>query len=422
MQFSATNAEKSISFSIEHLCPQCGAPIFLDEADRFFICPYCRVKSCIHQRGFARYYLPPGADIPMETDLIYLPYWRFKGICYACSPGGVDHWFTDISCLAMEKNRYDLHFSLGFRTQTLTLKRVSPYTCGKFIRPSAFKRILEASESRAKKKDILPPAFREDIGETFSLIYAPFYLKKNQLYDAVLNTPVHKSPKNFNIQAFKTCRPEKETLFIPGICPDCGWDLEGQSQSLVLVCKNCQTLWQPRQNRLDRIRFKSARVSGQSDVLIPFWKISARIQGFPMASYADLVQRANLPRAVQAHWKNQTLYFWMPAFKIRPKIFLRTARQLLIEQPSWDLDKTIQKNCHLPITLGAGEAIQSIKVILASLVRPLKEALPGIGSSKIHPKSVCLVFLPFETRHHDFINEKLNLSINRKIMALSENL
>lgn len=325
----------------------------------------------------------------------------------------------------MDNNRDHLPFSLGFRTQALTLKRVSARTRGKFIRPSAFKTIMTASEKRSGKiKRDAPPAFREDIGETFSLIYTPFYLKNDHLYDAVLDIPIpgQASGKNFNFQNLDFCRPEKETLFLSGLCPACGWDLDGHAQSLVLVCTNCQTLWQPRQNKLDRIRFQSATAHRPDDVLIPFWKISAQITGFSMASYADLARQTNLPRAIQSHWENQTLFFWAPAFKTRPKVFLRMAQQLLIKQPCPDQKKEIQKNHHLPITLPASEAVQSIKIILASLVKPLKENLPDIASAKISPKTISLVFLPFETGPHDYLNTELNLSMNRKIMDLSKNL
>ncbi len=345
---------------------------------------------------------------------------------YACYPQGLEHWFTDISCLAMDKNRDHLPFSLGFRTQALTLKRVSARTRGKFIRPSAFKTIIAAAENRTGKiktaTPSLPPAFRENIGETFSLIYAPFYQKNGQLYDGVLDIPVpgQASGENFNFQNLDFCRPEKETLFLSGLCPACGWDLNGHAQSLVLVCTNCQTLWQPRRNKLDRIRFQSATADRPDDVLIPFWKISAQITGFSMASYADLARQTNLPKAIQSHWENQTLYFWAPAFKTRPKVFLRMAQQLLIKQPCPDPKKGIQKNHHLPITLPASEAVQSIKIILASLVKPLKENLPDIASAKISPKTISLVFLPFETGPHDYLNRELNLSMNRKIMDLSE--
>lgn len=67
--------------------------------------------------------------------------------------------------------------------------------------------------------------------------------------------------------------------------------------------------------------------------MIPFWRIKAEIAPIAMASYADLVRMGNLPKAVRKEWETKDLYFWTPAFKIRPKIFLRLNTQLAIAQP-----------------------------------------------------------------------------------------
>ncbi|MCK7515939.1 MAG: hypothetical protein MZV70_76205 [Desulfobacterales bacterium] len=65
------------SFQIEHQCPQCGAPANLEETDRLFACPFCRVKSFLLTRDYFRYVLP--AKNPAGKELVYFPYWRFKG-------------------------------------------------------------------------------------------------------------------------------------------------------------------------------------------------------------------------------------------------------------------------------------------------------------------------------------------------------
>jgi len=72
-----------------------------------------------------------------------------------------------------------------------SLKLISNETRGKFIRPTEFKSSIKASDRRARSvgKD-LSPVFREDIGETVSLIYSPFYIHKNHLFDGILNKPI----------------------------------------------------------------------------------------------------------------------------------------------------------------------------------------------------------------------------------------
>lgn len=420
MLFSATSAEKNIQFKVEHQCPQCGAPITLGEETLFFVCEFCRVRSCIAQKGFFRYMFSLSSRAPKECDPIYLPYWRFKGVQYACSFTGVESKFLDLSALALDRTDRHIPFSLGFRSQALPLKLISSDTPGKFLRPLSFKSTLLSSESKSASKN-QEPVFREAIGETLSLIYSPFYLHENRLFDGILNQPIQADiPGAFDIDDVDLCRPEQETIFIPGICPDCGWDLEGHSTSLVMVCKNCHALWQARDNRLAKIRYRCARPGSREDVYIPFWKIKARISPLALASYADLARMGNLSPTMKP--KDQDLYFWAPAFKIQPKIFLRTCTQLVLAQPDPPLEKKIWQNTLLPVTLAASEAIQSIKITLASLVRPANDLLPVLAESKIEPESITLIFLPFESRHHEVFHPGLNLAIHKNILALSGNL
>ncbi len=418
------NAGKNISFKIEHQCPQCGSPITLGEEALFFVCGFCRVRSCISQKGFSRYYFPLSPHAPAGSDLFYLPYWRFKGVRYACHFSGVTPRFIDNSSLAMEKAPMQIPYSLGLRSQALPLKLVSNDTPGKFIRPGEFKTIFKLLEKRGKSaKSLQAPVFQEDIGEAKSLIYAPFYIQNHRLFDGILNKEIPINfPGDMDINNLPLCRPEKETTFISGICQDCGQDLEGQFNSLVLICQNCQTLWQARGNKLGKIKYGCAKPSKSDDVMVPFWKIKATIPPIPLSSYADLARMGNLPKAIRPEWETQNLHFWAPAFKIRPKVFLRLNTALAIAQPDPLLEKKISKNIHLPITLPSTEAIQSIKITLASLVRPAKDHLPPLSCASIVPKEICLVFLPFESRHHDYFHPGLNVTINKNTLTLSDNL
>ena len=72
----------------------------------------------------------------------------------------------------------------------------------------------------------------------------------------------------------------------------------------------------------------------------------------------------------------------------------------------------------LPVT----EAIESLKINLASFVKPknqLAEILHAIG---ITAKRFALVYVPFVEKHHEFIQPDLQYAINKNILALSENL
>lgn len=384
------------------------------------MCEFCRVRSCISQNGFPRYYLPCAPKVPKDAELLYLPYWRFKGVRYTCTASGVTHRFTDISTLALADMPPQLPFSLGLRAQAMPMKRIRPETQGKFFRPLPAATVLKdqtASFNREKR------TFKEDIGETFSLIYAPFYIAQQHLVDGVTNQafPLEKTIalKIFNLDQI---RPEVETHFIAGICPGCGADLEGNGDSLVLVCKNCHALWRTKGKKLAKIKFGTAAPAHKDDVMVPFWRISAQISPIQLSSHADLARLANLPLSIPRAWEEKPVHFWSPAFKVRPNIFLRLLGQLTAAQLEPLLAQTVENNLYQPVNLPASEAIQTIGITLAALLKPKKEIVERLPQIDVTPQNVSLIFLPFKSSLYDIVLPDLNIGINKKALALSNNL
>lgn len=420
MPFSATSAEKNISYAVQHQCPQCGAPVTLGEETRFFVCQFCRVRSCISQKGFPRYYLPRAPQVPQEVRLIYLPYWRFKGVRYMCTASGITPRFTDISTLALAEMPPQIPFSLGLRSQAMTMKLIRPGTRGEFFRPLPSALVLKEKTVGLNPEE---PTFKEDIGETFSLIYSPFYTRQQQLVDGVTNQalPLEKemTPDLFNLDRVQ---PGIETHFIAGICPGCGADLGGSGDSLVLVCRNCHCLWRARGEKLAKIRFSAAAPAHKDDIMVPFWRISAKISPINLSSHADLARMANLPLAIPREWEEKPVHFWSPAFKVRPNIFLRLLGQMTSAQLEPALSQTIEDNVHQPVNLPASEAIQTIRITMAALLKPRKEILEILPGTEVVPQSVSLIFLPFKSTHHDIIQPDLGIAINKNALALSGNL
>ena len=368
--------------------------------------------------------LPAGKNVPEDTQFIYLPYWRFKGVRYFCSVSGVGSRFMDISQSAVTASIEHLPASLGFRSQALPLKLISSETRGTFLKPVSFKESVQNLDRRfSRGKQLSKPVFTEDIGEMKSLIYAPFYVKGNRLMDAVLDKPLEtRVPEDFSADLHEVCRPEKETVFVPGICPSCGWDLQGHADSLALACKNCNTLWRPHGKRLAKIRF---RVFGRQDphaVYLPFWRVRADLSGLTLSSHADLVNACNLPMVVRPEMEKTELHFWAPAFKIRPKVFLRLSTQLLLAQPDSETEKSLQNREIHPVTLPGSEAVESVRVTLASLLKPARDYLPLLSDATVEPRGLELIFLPFENGPHELFHPDLNIGINRNILALSGNL
>ena len=87
-----------LSWEIELQCSQCGAPISLEETDRLLICSYCHVKLYLWTPGQFCYCLP--ALKASSENLIFIPYWRFKGVAYSVIPFEVRHRILDATLLA----------------------------------------------------------------------------------------------------------------------------------------------------------------------------------------------------------------------------------------------------------------------------------------------------------------------------------
>ncbi|WP_321413922.1 hypothetical protein [uncultured Desulfobacter sp.] len=384
------------------------------------MCEFCRVRSCISQKGFPRYYLPCSSKVPRDAQLIYLPYWRFKGVRYICSASGVTPRFTDLSTLAVADMPSQIPFSLGLRSQAIPMKLIRPGIKGNFYRPMPSAMALQDTTVNLKPE---PHTFKEDIGETLSLIYSPFYFRQQDLVDGVTNKALPlTNPINPSVFDLDRVHPGGETHFIAGICPGCGADLEGSGDSIVLVCRNCHSLWRAKGEKLAKIKFRSAAPDHKDDIMLPFWRISAQISPMNLSSHADLARMANLPLAIPREWEKKPVHFWSPAFKVRPNIFLRLLGQLTSAQLEPDLSQTVENNLYQPVNLPASEAIQTIRITMAALLKPRKEILECLPITEVTAQSVSLIFLPFKSSHHDIIHPDLGIGINKKALALSDNL
>ncbi len=405
------------TFFIEHQCPQCGAPSVLEESDRLFKCPYCRVASYLIQNPYFRYTLPN--DASEKSQLIYVPYWRFKGMLFSSVPDGVQHRFMDTSCQGVQTEYFPA--SLGFRSQTLKLKFVLPETPGRFLHPSFSRDEAMKIFVRRFSKNIPEPVYHQDfVGETLSIIYSPFYVK-NQMIDAVLNKAVTSSlPDDFSVESFPGGSPQWNLIFVPTLCPHCGWDLSGNRDSLVLICKNCNTVWFSKGEKLTSVKFSTMKMPG--DIFLPFWKLKATVQGVGLNTIADLIRVANLPKVVKSQDYKTEFIFWSIAFKVPPKVFLRLNRNITMAQPRNEQINEVPSGHIYPVTLAAKEAAKSMKINFASFACPSNHYLPLLPEINIRPEKASLVFIPFYEGHHELIQEKFGLTINKNQLKLSSNL
>ena len=402
---------------VEHPCPQCGAPVQLAETDRVLSCGFCRVQHLLMAPGFFNFCLLP--RIPRD-DVFYIPYWHVRGMAFTCASNTVRFRVIDTSRCAAE-----LGFApptLGLRPQAMKLHFAAADEKSFFVsrRGEAREMLLQADawatiDSLSKREKVF---MRELIGETCSVIYAPFYYKDKTYYDAVLDRPIHRIPVDEKAPDLKGKRePGGQISFMPALCPQCGWNLEGEKESCVFICRNCETAWESVAGSLKPVIFGIAETREAAVLHVPFWRMQARIDGVSLESFADLIRFANIPKAPRPEFEQQRLSFWAPAFKIKPNLFVRLLQQLTILQP--DLaESTRLKNLNLsPATLPKSEAAESIKIALAGLATRKSEFFPLLESISIDVAEMRLVYLPFNSSGNDLVQSHFGFSLERNAFA-----
>ncbi len=402
-----------MAFTVVQECPQCGAPIALEETDHLLRCPYCNVKNFLFAPNYFRLVLPHKTQ---DKDIIYAPYLRFKGNVYFCQGQTVGHRVVDVTHLAAPVK--GLPVSLGLRPQAMKMKFVTPQMPGSFLKCS-----LRLGDMLAKvgkhtsgsgSGKLLHRAY---IGETVSLIYLPLFVQERKVIDAITNRAIFKLSEGQDIiESGTDDNPRWKITFIATLCPLCGWNLDGERDSVVLTCSNCNTAWEASEGKFVRVGLMVVPGRDENTVYLPFWKITAGTEGVEINSFADFIRVTNQPRVVQKDWENQDMSFWSPAFKIRPKIFLRLLSRLTISQKELGTKETIPKRGLYPVTMPSNEAAQSMKLTLASSAMNKRKTLPMLPRVSFTIKYSTLVYLPFTNTGHDMVQQHMRISINKKAL------
>lgn len=357
---------------------------------------------------------------PEGREILWFPYWHFKGMQFCVLGERMQSRHIDITCQAVGSRFYP--FNLGFRTQTQPLNFLLPGLEGQFLKPVlSFQKAMAQIEGRMTGNPGRQAFHQALIGETVSLIYSPFYWE-GRLVDALLNEPVAAEKTDSSVLRLAAHTPGVSIRFVPTLCPACGWDLEGNPDSLALTCRNCKTLWRASGANLKEIPAAFLPDPGQDRVYLPFWRFRTEVRGLDLESFADLAALANLPMVVRPSWKEAAAHFWCPAFKARPENFLKAAVSLTLARPFGGLKRGIPDGAVYPANLPMTEAAQSLKLILAAFMKPRSRMLECIQETTISPRQVVLVYLPFEKGSHEFIQAKLNLAINRAMLSFAKNL
>jgi hypothetical protein len=248
-------------------------------------------------------------------------------------------------------------------------------------------------------------------------------VQNNTLCDSLLKRPVCALQAADMDGLLASVRPQNWKIqFISTLCPQCGWNLEGEKDALIMICKNCNTAWSCQGNSFKKVNFVVLKSIDKISQYLPFWKMKARIEGLKLDSYADLIRAGNLPKAVTSAFEGKPLFFWSPAFKVNPALLLRWARQMTIYQPEGKSDSELSKVPLYTANLAIEEAEEFIKITIADIVSDKRKIFPTFSHIRITLDDFQLVYHPFVESHSELIHESMRLSFDKKSLAFGVNL
>ena len=242
-----------MDLQISHSCPSCGGPVEMKEADRLTSCLYCDVRNYMVHNGLLRYVLPDQVPKHIARDkILYFPYLRFKGNMYTCQGMDVQTKVLDTTHRGIETALLPL--SLGVKPQAMKVDLVSKKHEGLFIRrqETAITVLQRASMVEDTVSDLNEQALnhRAFIGESVSCIYLPLYIENGLVYDGVLTRKIGRAePWMTDKKTLVRYQQEWQPRFLATICPQCGASMQGEHDSLVMNCYNCNSCWAEKNNK-----------------------------------------------------------------------------------------------------------------------------------------------------------------------------
>jgi hypothetical protein len=403
----------------------------MSETDRIFTCPFCRVRLIISFPEFPSLYLPGPPS--REQDYFFVPYWRCKGTQYSLTTKGVERSLIDHSFCALQTSASVFPPSLGIRSQTLHMKFVEPSSPGVFLSPqtalASVKTTLAHSLVQQKKfmesftfsysiKTTMainqPPASSPPIealiGEIISLVYSPFYVSRNILFDGITSEEIAAWPEN-NVQMLDSRPPGPS--FLSTLCPECGWGLLAESDSLALVCGKCGRAWKAAPKGLAPLDFFLCSTSIPSDMWLPFWRLDLSAKPVALDSIADFIRLTKTPRVVIPQMEKQKFYLWVPAFKANPDLFLLLAKLITFNQKEMAFSDSFPKDsAFYPVTLPASEGFEAAHVLIGDMSSAKQKTLPVIKDLSLSLLSSALVYVPFIQKGTEYFQPDLKFVVS----------
>lgn len=408
-------------YQIEHECPQCGAQVILSENDRLLSCPYCKVRLYLSFQGHQKYYLSSRGG---ENSTFFVPYWRSKGFEFSIRAGAVQGSAVDKTWNASRLPCFPS--SLGIRPQTQRLR---------LMEPDGHQRILPAQLSFDEQPpeqavpactdlDLLqeeePLLFRTFLRDTSSLIYLPVFERGGTVYDGIDLKALGPAPSQSpDIEGTVGDAAQSGYSFIPALCPNCGNDLAGEKESWIVFCHNCMVGFSVSNGVFGDIPFLMAKNASKTCSFLPFWRISVETDGLPLPKTTGRI----LPGGRIQQLDRDDFFFWIPAFKVNPALFLRLAHRATTARIEADpLPALPTASAIPPVTVPFSEAVKALKLLLVLLSPRDRELAHRLSDIPIKVKEGVPTLVPFEPTGCELTNRQIQVAVHVNALKYGRNL
>jgi len=383
-------------------------------------CSFCRVRHVISALPCPCFYVQPR----LQGEMIYVPYWRFKGTSFVLNQGKVSFKIVDETRVARKEQGFP--FSMGLKAQTQMLSFVQPDTPGTFLQPHIPLREAVATMGSGGHRIGLQEArgtVQTQVGEVTSLVYAPLCIEGHRIWDAISGKELPRGRALWTaVQRDGTRVPYPD--FWPALCPTCGWDLNGNRDSLVQFCSGCGQAWMAGERGLVQTRVSFVPGTGKGPSLfLPFWHLEIAIPELAtrtMADFSRLFRRGRLIHPGGGSDRDGPAAFFIPAFKIRPRIFLRLARQMSMTSQLKEEASGPMRGENFSVTIGQSEAFEALIPVLGHLIRHQKTMDSLCAQNGFKLRSTRLIYIPFLRQGMDYVQPELNIAIPERALFFSQ--
>ncbi|RPJ62531.1 MAG: hypothetical protein EHM24_25870 [Acidobacteria bacterium] len=370
--------------------------------------------------------------------------------------------------------------SLGLRPQAVKLRFAASPLATRFLPVCAPPPLPDDHlEAALAGHDDETHLFETGVGAATSIVYAPVRLTR-AVFDAVLNKRVAPDAEQWLAATSPGSEAPPPIRFLATLCPACGWQLEAARDSLVLLCVNCRAAWRANQTGLRQVPYSLLETNGSPGTgagrhtlrlgacaspragqagrplriatelpprrYLPFWRVSARISGLRVESWADLVRFANLPKVVKKEWGDERAVFWIPAFKAQPDQFVRLSQTATLARPGHgtgeirpaivarvsanhggqagsrpgaappdDPAAPPLRTCY-PVTLDEDALPAAVKVLLANLAHPKTRVFPLLRELSVAVTASDLVYIPLDFNGREYRHPGLQLTVQSNLL------